>query len=72
MHTKFGDNMINYYKQSKKAFKKYIIENQYTTREEWDEYAHKNCLFSAFALECHKNVYNFEDLKSKMKRSIFV
>lgn len=68
--------MINYYKKSKKAFKNYIKENPYCTREEWDKYAHNNCLFSAFTIECHvltintlkilekENIDKFEYLKS--------
>ena len=46
--------MINYYNKNKKEFKKYVKENPYCTREEWDKYAHKNNLFSAFTLECHE------------------
>lgn len=58
--------MINYYKKSKKAFKKYIKKNPNCTKEEWDKYAHDNFLFSAFTLECHENVKNFEELKRKI------
>ena len=47
-------NMKNYYKESKKEFKKYIRKNPYCTRNEWDNYAQENCLFSAFTLECHE------------------
>lgn len=54
VHTNYGDYMINYYDRSKKEFKKYIKENPYCTKEEWDNYAHKNNLFSAFTLECHE------------------
>lgn len=61
-------NMINYYKKSKKEFINYIKNNPNTTREEWDKYAHNNCLFSAFTLACHKNAYSFEELKRKMVR----
>ena len=46
--------MINYYEKSKKAFIKYINENPNVSREEWDEYAHENCLFSAFTICCHE------------------
>lgn len=45
---------MNFYKRSKRAFKKYIKQNPYATKEEWDNYAHKNCLASAFTLECHE------------------
>lgn len=64
-------NMKNYYKKSKKIFKETIKNNKNITREEWDEYAHENCLFSAFTLACHVDAYSFEELKRKMKRSIF-
>lgn len=60
--------MKNYYKESKKEFIKYIRKNPYCTREEWDNYAHENCLFSAFTLECHINAYSYEELKRKMKK----
>lgn len=59
--------MKNYYKKSKREFKKYIKKHPYASKEEWDEYAHKNCLFSVFTLACHKNAYSFEELKRKMK-----
>ena len=59
--------MIDYYKKSKKEFKKYIKKNPNCSEEEWNEYAHKNCLFSSFTLQCHKNVNNFEDLKRKIR-----
>ena len=45
--------MINYYEKSKKEFIKYINENPNVSRKEWDEYAHENCLFSAFTICCH-------------------
>lgn len=60
--------MINYYKKSKKIFKQTIKDNYNISREKWDEYAHKNHLFSAFTLACHKNAYSFEELKRKMRR----
>lgn len=47
-------NMINYYEKSKKEFIKYINENPNVSRKEWDEYAHENCLFSAFTICCHE------------------
>lgn len=46
--------MLNYYKRSRKTFKKYIKQNPYCTKEQWDKYAHDNCLFSAFTIECHE------------------
>lgn len=56
---------MNYYKKSLKEFKRKLRENKNMTREEWDMYAEKNCLFSAFTLEAHADVYTFEDLKKK-------
>lgn len=58
--------MINYYRKSKKEFKKYIKKNPHYSKEEWDKYAQENNLFSAFTLECHANVNNFEELKRKI------
>ncbi|MCI8616831.1 MAG: hypothetical protein HFJ60_00970 [Clostridia bacterium] len=58
MHKKLkkvnNRNMKNYYRESKKEFKKYIRKNPYCTRNEWDNYAHENCLFSAFTISCHE------------------
>lgn len=58
---------MNYYKKSLKEFKRKLKENKNITREEWDKYAHENCLFSAFTLEAHNNVDNFEDLKKECR-----
>lgn len=72
MHKKLkkvnNKNMKNYYKESKKEFKKYIRKNPYCTREEWDKYAHENCLFSAFTISCHEITDN--TLKILQKQSI--
>lgn len=59
--------MINYYNKSIKAFKKYIVQNLNCSKEEWDNYAQENGLFSAFTLQCHKNAKNFEELKRKIR-----
>lgn len=56
------------YKISLEKFKNTLKQNPDITREEWDIYAHENCLFSAFTLEAHANVYNFEDLKKKYNK----
>lgn len=58
---------MNYYKKSLKEFKRKLKENKNITREEWDKYAYENCLFSAFTLEVHNNVDNFEDLKKECR-----
>lgn len=67
--------MLNYYKESKNQFRKYIKQNPFCTREEWDNYANKFCLFSSFTLEsheietellnklCRENIDTFEFLK---------
>ena len=58
--------MKNYYKNSKKAFKEYVKKNPNCSKDKWDKYAQKNCLFSAFTLQTHKNINNFEELKRKI------
>lgn len=58
--------MNNYYDKSKKILKKYIKEKPLCTRDEWDKYAHDNCLFSANTLRFHSNAKNFEELKRKL------
>ena len=63
--------MKNYYKKSKKEFKKYIKKNPYTTREEWDEYAHKNCFFSAFTLCSHEITENTLEILQKHSKNEF-
>lgn len=71
--------MINYYKRSKKAFKKYIKANPYCTKDEWDKYAKENCLFSANTLMFHlfnEDVIKYLNKKQKDKfeylKSIFI
>lgn len=58
--------MINYYKRSLKEFKRYVKNNSKVNMNEWDNYAHNNCLFSAFTLACHKNAYSFKELIRKI------
>lgn len=58
--------MRNYYKKSKKIFQKEIRKNKEITKIEWDDYASKNCLFSANTLMFHTEVRNFEELKEKL------
>ena len=64
--------MKNYYKESKKEFIKYIRKNPYCTRIEWDEYAHENCLFSAFTLQCHEIDYNTLKILQKQSADEFI
>lgn len=61
-------NMKDYYKKSQKEFIKYIKENPYCTREDWDNYAHENCLFSSFTLSCHEITNS--TLKTLQRQSI--
>ncbi len=56
---------MNFYKKSLKEFKKVIRKNKNITREEWDKYAMENGFFSAFTLEAHGDVCNFDELKKK-------
>lgn len=67
-NTNIGDNMIDYYKKSIKSFQKYIREKPNTTKDEWDEYAQKNYLFSAQTLIFH--LFNEELLKDLNKRNL--
>lgn len=45
---------MNFYEKSKKEFKRYIKQNPYISRENWDKYAHENCLASSITLEAHE------------------
>lgn len=54
---------MNYYKKSLKEFKRKIKENKNITKEEWDQYAIENNLYSSFTLEAHDDAENFEKLK---------
>lgn len=63
--------MKNYYKKSKKEFIKYIKKNPYTTREEWDEYAHKNCFFSVFTLCSHEITENTLEILQRQSKNEF-
>ncbi len=58
--------MVDYYKKSKKILKEKIKENKEINKEEWDNYAQENCLFSANTLMFHVNVSSFEKLKQKL------
>ena len=59
--------MKNYYKKSKKEFIKFIKKNPSCSQKIRDEYAHENCLFSAFTLECHVDAYSFKELKRNIR-----
>lgn len=60
--------MINYYKKSLKAFKKYIKKNPNCTKDRWDKYAQENCLFSANTLMFH--IFDDELIKYLNKKDI--
>ena len=52
--------------RSLKEFNRYVKNNPKVNMNEWDNYAHNNCLFSAFTLACHKEVYSFKELIRKI------
>ncbi len=54
---------MNIYKRSFKKFKKIVRKNPEITREEWDNYAMQNILYSSITLEAHTDTYSFADLK---------
>lgn len=54
---------MNYYKKSLKEFKRKLRKNKSLTKEEWNQYAIENNLFSAFTLEAHHDAESFEKLK---------
>lgn len=58
--------MVDFYKRSKKIFEKKLKENKEMGKEEWERFAHENCLFSANTLMFHANVKSFEKLKEKL------
>lgn len=58
--------MPNIYVKSKKILKGKIKENKNITKEQWDNYAKENCLFSANTIMFHVNLNNFEKLKQKL------
>ena len=54
------------YKRSFKEFKKIIKKNPNITKDEWDNYAAENILYSSITLEAHTDTYSFEELKCKI------
>ena len=57
---------MNIYKRSIKEFKKIIKKNPSITKDEWDNYAADNILYSSITLEAHTDTYSFEELKCKI------
>lgn len=70
VETKTGDHM-NFYKKSKKEFKRCIRENPYLNREEWDRYAQKNCLASSVTLEAHELTDETIEILNKQNKDRF-
>lgn len=57
--------MKNFYKKTKKEFKRMIKKNKEITYHEWNDYAHKNNFFSSITIMAHEDVGKWEDLKRK-------
>lgn len=57
--------MKNYYKKTKKEFKKILKENINITYHEWNNYAYKNSFFSSITIMAHEEVESWKELKSK-------
>ncbi|MCI8345732.1 MAG: hypothetical protein HFJ42_07290 [Clostridia bacterium] len=57
--------MKNYYKRTRKEFKKILKENKDITYNEWNDYAHKNGFFSSITIMAHEDAKNWKELKSK-------
>ena len=63
--------MENYFKKNEKEFIKYIKKNPFCTREEWDNYAKNNGLYSANTLRAHLIAEETEDLIKKTNTDSF-
>ncbi len=57
--------MKNYYKRTRKEFKRILKKNKNITYHEWNEYAHKNGFFSSITIIAHEDVLKWEELKRK-------
>lgn len=62
---------MNFYKKSKKEFKRYIRENPYISRNEWDNYAQKHCLASSITLEAHELTDETIEILNKQNKDRF-
>lgn len=58
--------MDNFYENSKNILKQALKANENLTKEEWDEYAQQNCLFSAQTIMWHLEVNDWDKLKRKL------
>lgn len=57
--------MKNYYKISKKQFKKVLKRHRDITYHVWNRYAHLYHYFSAITIMSHEDADDFKDLKEK-------
>lgn len=63
--------MESYLKKNEKEFINYIRKNPFCTREEWDNYAKNNGLYSANTLRAHLITEETEDLIKKTNTDSF-
>lgn len=59
---------MNKHEQSVKVLKNKLKKETNLLKEEWDEYAKKNHLFSANTIYAHEDVLNWEQLKKKLRK----
>ncbi len=57
--------MKNYYKKTRKEFKRILKKNKNISYHEWNDYAHKNGFFSSITIMSHEDAEKWEDLKKK-------
>lgn len=57
--------MKNYYKRSRKQFKRVLKKHKDITYHVWNRYAHANNYFSAITIMAHEDAETFQDLKRK-------
>lgn len=57
--------MKNFYKKTRKEFKKKLKENKNITYHEWNDYAHEKGFFSSIIIMAHEDVEKWEDLKKR-------
>lgn len=60
---------MNKLDESLKELRRQLRENEKLTKSKWDEYAHRNELFSSTTLIANIEVETFEDLKKKIQNS---
>lgn len=59
---------MNNHEKSVKILKSKLQKESKLTKEEWDDYAKKNKLFSSNTIYAHENVLNWEQLKKKIRK----